>query len=165
MSHSLNKLPGPWALFSTRSCTWDIARTSPNVARNVGRSARSAQSGSWPAARFWAGTALLLACCLVLPAAADPQGFREPQAGDSGVTSSFAATAAPSVSAAQAAAWVRRAHGGRVLSVNPAQRGDSLGYRVRVLVEGGRVKTVYVDSARMQGARQSQSPVRTIADQ
>jgi hypothetical protein len=46
------------------------------------------------------------------------------------------------MSAEQAAAIVRGAYGGRVVSVKSA--GD--GYSVRVLLEGGRVKTVQVDA-------------------
>ena len=77
--------------------------------------------------------------------------------------SSFVAE--PSLSATQAAAQVRRAHGGRVLSVSPSRRGDSLGYRVRVLVDGGRVKTVYVRSGQISsGSATPRSPVRTIGD-
>lgn len=76
--------------------------------------------------------------------------------------SSFVAQ--PSVSAAQAAAQVRRAHGGRVLSVSPSRRGDSLGYRVRVLIDGGRVKTVYVASGQANSSAPSNPAVRTIGD-
>jgi len=66
----------------------------------------------------------------------------------------------PSVSAAQAAASVRQQHGGRVLSVNAIHRGDTVGYNVRVLVEGGRVKTVYVrsGSANSEGAARPRVP-------
>ena len=46
------------------------------------------------------------------------------------------------VSAEQAAAIVRRAYDGRVVSVKP--EGDV--YKVRVLLDGGRVKTVQVDA-------------------
>jgi len=84
----------------------------------------------------------------------------------------------PTISAAQAAARVRQLHGGRVLSVNSSRRGDSLGYKVRVLVDGGRVKTVYVRSGTVRTEsitkpRSSQRPssrpgprsgVRTIGD-
>jgi len=50
-----------------------------------------------------------------------------------------------SLSLDQAADKVRRTYGGRVLSITPVDRADSDGYEVRVLVEGGRVKTVFVD--------------------
>lgn len=82
----------------------------------------------------------------------------------------------PTVSAAQAATRVRQLHGGRVLSVNTSRRGDTVGYKVRVLVDGGRVKTVYVKSGSVRsedapGARSSErqrpalrSGVRTIGD-
>lgn len=78
--------------------------------------------------------------------------------------SSFVAQ--PSVSAAQAAARARKLLGGRVLSVNPSRRGDSLGYRVRVLVDGGRVKTLYVRSGQTSAppAAPPEPPLRTIGD-
>jgi hypothetical protein len=43
----------------------------------------------------------------------------------------------------QATNMVRRETGGRVLSASPTDRG---GYEVRVLIDGKRVKNVYVDS-------------------
>jgi uncharacterized membrane protein YkoI len=46
------------------------------------------------------------------------------------------------MSAEQAASIVRGAYGGRVVSVKPSGRG----YNVRVLLDGGRVKTVQVDA-------------------
>ncbi len=49
----------------------------------------------------------------------------------------------PGVSKSQAAAAARSEVGGRVISVKP--RKGSQGYRVRMLVEGGRVVTVNVD--------------------
>jgi len=41
---------------------------------------------------------------------------------------------------------VRRQTGGRVLSASPAERGGQRGCDVRVLVDGKRVKSVFVDS-------------------
>ena len=49
----------------------------------------------------------------------------------------------PGISLEQATNIVRRQTGGRVLSAAPAGR---RGYEVRVLVDGKRVKTVFVDS-------------------
>jgi uncharacterized membrane protein YkoI len=46
------------------------------------------------------------------------------------------------MSAEQAASIVRGAYGGRVVSVKPSGGG----YNVRVLLDGGRVKTVQVDA-------------------
>jgi hypothetical protein len=46
----------------------------------------------------------------------------------------------------QAANMVQRETGGRVLSATPAERGGQRGYEVRVLVDGKRVKSVFVDS-------------------
>jgi hypothetical protein len=53
---------------------------------------------------------------------------------------------APPISGDQAAAAVQRRTGGLVLSTNPVQRGGVIvGYDVRVLVDGKRVKDVFVD--------------------
>jgi len=52
----------------------------------------------------------------------------------------------PGISLEQATNIVRRQTGGRVLSAAPAGRGGQRGYEVRVLVDGKRVKTVFVDS-------------------
>lgn len=52
----------------------------------------------------------------------------------------------PGISLEQATNIVRRQTGGRVLSAAPSGRGGSRGYEVRVLVDGKRVKTVFVDS-------------------
>ena len=49
------------------------------------------------------------------------------------------------VSREEAAGRVQRATGGRVLSTTPVQRGGANGYEVRVLVDGKRVKDVFVD--------------------
>lgn len=50
------------------------------------------------------------------------------------------------VSREQAAGMVQRQTGGRVLSTTPVQRGNgATGYEVRVLVDGKRVKNVFVD--------------------
>jgi len=45
----------------------------------------------------------------------------------------------------QAANKVRRQTGGRVLSASPSERGDREGYEIRVLLEGKRVKSYFVD--------------------
>lgn len=52
----------------------------------------------------------------------------------------------PGISLEQATNIVRRQTGGRVLSAAPAGRGGNRGYEVRVLVDGKRVTTVFVDS-------------------
>jgi hypothetical protein len=52
----------------------------------------------------------------------------------------------PGISREQAAGMVQRRTGGRVLSTTPVQRGGGIvGYDVRVLVDGKRVKNVFVD--------------------
>jgi uncharacterized membrane protein YkoI len=50
------------------------------------------------------------------------------------------------ISAEQAAAVVSRTYGGRVVSVKPEGGNGQRVYKVRVLLDGGRVKTVQVDS-------------------
>jgi uncharacterized membrane protein YkoI len=50
------------------------------------------------------------------------------------------------ISSEQAAAIVRGRYDGRVVAVQPIGRGGEDGYKVRVLLDGGRVKTVHVDS-------------------
>jgi hypothetical protein len=51
---------------------------------------------------------------------------------------------ADGISADQAAAIVRSSFGGRVVSVKAAGKN---GWKVRVLLDGGRVKTVHVDAS------------------
>jgi len=50
------------------------------------------------------------------------------------------------LTAEQAAAVVKRAYDGRVVSVKPEGNNGQRSYKVRVLLDGGRVKTVQVDS-------------------
>ena len=50
------------------------------------------------------------------------------------------------VSAEEAAAIVRRVYDGRVVAVKPESGNGQTVYKVRVLLDGGRVKTVQVDS-------------------
>ncbi|MEM7217215.1 MAG: hypothetical protein AAF515_02550 [Pseudomonadota bacterium] len=94
--------------------------------------------------------AVLLACaCLgATVAVADPddwlRGALRPEARD---PNQFR----PRVNgnAAAAASLVRREHGGRVLSVTPARQGEVAGFRVRVLVAGGRVKNLFVHDGKI----------------
>jgi hypothetical protein len=53
---------------------------------------------------------------------------------------------AEGIGSGEAAERVRALYGGRVISVSPSNRGGVQGYTVRILVDGGRVKTVFVDS-------------------
>lgn len=53
----------------------------------------------------------------------------------------------PGISLEQAANMVRRQTGGRVLSASPSERGGRRGYEVRVLVDGKRVKSFFVDGS------------------
>lgn len=50
------------------------------------------------------------------------------------------------ISLEEATDIVRRAYGGRVLSATPVNKNGKRGYQIRVLLDGGRVKTVFVDS-------------------
>lgn len=52
---------------------------------------------------------------------------------------------APQLTQDEAALAVQQQTGGRVLSTVPGYRGDATGYEVRVLVDGKRVRTVFVD--------------------
>ncbi len=78
----------------------------------------------------------LLVLAFAVPVAAGGQGHGQGQnpAMSGGVT------------AEQAAAIVRRAYDGRVVSVKPEGSGGQTVYKVRVLLDGGRVKTVQVDA-------------------
>ncbi len=57
------------------------------------------------------------------------------------------AQATPSVSADQAAALVRTQSGGRILDLRPESRDRGPIYRVKVLLDGGRVRVYRVDAA------------------
>lgn len=52
---------------------------------------------------------------------------------------------APRLTQDQAALAVQQETGGRVLSTVPGYRGGASGYEVRVLVDGKRVRTIFVD--------------------
>ena len=52
----------------------------------------------------------------------------------------------PGISIEQATAIVRDSFGGRVLSAVPVKRGDKRGYEVRMLLDGKKVKKVFIDS-------------------
>ena len=58
----------------------------------------------------------------------------------------LAAAAAPAQSGADAAAQIARAQtGGRVLSVRPSSNPQRPGYEVKVLLDDGRVRVLYID--------------------
>jgi hypothetical protein len=107
---------------------------------------------------------VLALAALSLPATAfDPEDWLD-GAGNAAAKSDLvprnSLVSQPSLSAAQAAASVRSEQGGgRVLSVSPASRGGLSGYRVRILVDGGRVKTIFVGEQ-----RPANNPIRTIGD-
>ena len=52
----------------------------------------------------------------------------------------------PAITLEQAADKVRRETGGRVLSAAPTKKAGKRGYEVRVLLDGKRVKKVFVDA-------------------
>lgn len=114
---------------------------------------RTAPALTGPAPRLAAGarrrllamlTAGLLGAMLMLPepAAAAPawaRGVQQPLEPNSLVNKP------PGISLEQAANMVRRETGGRVLSASPSERGGRRGYEIRVLVDGKRVKSYFVD--------------------
>ena len=55
-------------------------------------------------------------------------------------------SAPTAISLEQAAGKVRRETGGRVLSATPTEKAGRRGYSVRVLLDGKRVKKVFVDA-------------------
>lgn len=52
----------------------------------------------------------------------------------------------PGISLEKALDIVRRKYGGRVLSATPVNSGDKKGFNVRMLLDGKKVKKVFVDS-------------------
>lgn len=90
------------------------------------------------ARRGWV-TALLLAVLLPGIAAAAPD-WRQPELEPQNLVRP------PGISVERCANIVRRETGGRVLSASPAERGGQRGCEVRVLVDGKRVKSLFVDS-------------------
>jgi hypothetical protein len=83
--------------------------------------------------RRFSAACLLALCVLTTPVLARDK--------DNGGRHGNSVTSESRLSAEQASSIVRRAYGGRVVSVKSS--GD--GYSVRVLLDGGRVKNVYVD--------------------
>jgi uncharacterized membrane protein YkoI len=71
-----------------------------------------------------------------------------------GGPSALMAQASVSVSAGEAAALIQAHSKGRVLDVRLEERGGGSAYRVKVLLEGGRVRIYYVDadSGRISGS-------------
>ncbi len=114
--------------------------------------------------RIHATLLFLAMAALSLPATAfDPEDWLD-GAGNAATTADLvqrnSLVSQPSLSAAQAAASVRAQQGGgRVLSVSPVNRGGLNGYRVRILIDGGRVKTIFVGEQ-----RPIKNPMRTIGD-
>lgn len=84
---------------------------------------------------------LALALMLPGPAAAAPDWRRGAQ--EQLEPNSFVRK--PDITLEQAANMVRRRTGGRVLSASPSERGSQRGYDIRVLLDGKRVKSYFVD--------------------
>ena len=104
------------------------------------RSPRPARSGRAPIA--WAIGLLALASLASVKVSA-ASGWLEPSPPQLAPQHLFSP---PGVSLEQATETVRRYTGGRVLSASPAQRAGARGYEVRVLVDGKRVRNVFVDN-------------------
>jgi hypothetical protein len=88
--------------------------------------------------------ALLLTVLTLLPgvAAAAPGWMRNAQ---EPLEPSSLVNNPPGISLEQAANKVRRETGGRVLSASPTERSGQRGFEVRVLLDGKRVKSYFVD--------------------
>ncbi len=69
-----------------------------------------------------------------------------PMADAAAVPDHVTLVAAAQISLDEAVRRVKGATGGRVVSAAPAKQGGRSGYRIRVVVEGGRVKTFFVDA-------------------
>lgn len=85
---------------------------------------------------------VLLALLSPVPALAAPDWMR----GSENQLEPNSLVRPPGVTLEQAANTVRRETGGRVLSATPSEQGGRRGYEVRVLVDGKRVKSYFVDS-------------------
>jgi hypothetical protein len=96
------------------------------------------------AAARWLLPALLIQC-VAGPAFAASPFFRGPIPEAQPLVQPQSLVQPAGVSREDAAGLVQRQTGGRVLSTTPAQRGGANGYDVRVLVDGKRVKDVFVD--------------------
>lgn len=81
----------------------------------------------------------LFACCLLLPAAALTLA---PAA-----NAHWTLTQTASISSSQAAETVRARFGGRVLNVDRREREGRVVYRVKILQDDGRLRTVLVDAS------------------
>ena len=88
---------------------------------------------------------LPFAALLALLAGAQVKAFTPPELLRVRVAAPLVAVQGGDVGPAAAAAAARRATGGRVLNVNGRRSGDQTIYRVKVLLPGGRVRTVTVD--------------------
>jgi len=101
---------------------------------------------SKPSRAGWQGILGLLMLALAAPSvvAATPF-FGMPPAESQSFVQPHSLVQPPGISPEQAAGVVHRQTGGRVLSTTPVQRGGANGYDVRVLVDGKRVKNVFVD--------------------
>lgn len=61
--------------------------------------------------------------------------------------SHFAQASTASISKSRAAALARSAHGGKVLNVERVESGGRVIYRVKLLLDGGRIRIVTVDGS------------------
>jgi hypothetical protein len=96
--------------------------------------ARGGRLWRWLGRRL-AATALVAA--VALPVAAAPAGLLARQDSARGV--------APAISLSDAASRVQRRYGGQIIAVAPSEQGGRRGMRVKVLLDDGRVKTLFVD--------------------
>ena len=107
-----------------------MAKTARATSRSAGRRNRLVLACLLAAAPWLAPDALAApSWARGAPAQLEPQNLVKP----------------PGITLEQAANRVRRETGGRVLSASPSERGGRAGYEIRVLVDGKRVKNVFVD--------------------
>ena len=105
---------------------------------NVGaRTMTAREPGLVPGGSWW--LSVLIVACLGLPAA-----HLAHDASSSGQSNEFTNSTGTAQELELAANKVRRDTGGRVLSVSPSVKGGKRGYSVRVLLEGKRVKQIFV---------------------
>ncbi|HEX7034981.1 MAG TPA: PepSY domain-containing protein [Pseudomonadales bacterium] len=117
--------------------------STPGTAAAARRGGASIPNGSGRVRRAAVlGLALLSTLLVAGPAAAAPDWRRAMQ---EQLEPHTLVENLPGISLEQAANKVRRETGGRVLSASPIDRGGQRGYEIRVLLDGKRVKSYFVD--------------------
>lgn len=88
---------------------------------------------------------LLLTAVLTVTLAAPAAAFNTPiGAGGPKLTPAFAVKQQRASNAAEAARIAKQRYGGKILKVDAVRTGDGVLYRVKILLDNGRVKTVTI---------------------